>query len=198
VLAGRELGFATADNLGGVTTLVGHLVEVHGHQRIAYIGAPGEPAPGAARLEHGSATERLEAFRHAMGTLRLPVVPEYLAVGDHAWSDVSGATAARVLLALDEPPSAIVCASDTLALGVLRGLRELGKRVPVDVALVCFDDPVDGDLLDPPMTALARHYGDLGEVAAGVLLGALRGGHDGDPVEIRVPLELVVRASCGC
>ena len=39
-------------------------------------------------------------------------------------------------------------------------------RVPDDVALVCFDDPVDGDLLDPPMTALARHYGDLGEVAA--------------------------------
>ena len=70
--------------------------------------------------------------------------------------------------------------------------------MPGDVALVCFDDPVDGDLLDPPMTALARHYGDLGELAAGVLLDALRGGHNGDPVQIRVPLELVVRASCGC
>jgi DNA-binding LacI/PurR family transcriptional regulator len=48
------------------------------------------------------------------------------------------------------------------------------------------------------MTALARHYRELGELAAGVLLDALRNGHDGDRAEIRVPLELVVRASCGC
>ena len=101
-------------------------------------------------------------------------------------------------MALDEPPSAIVAASDTLALGALRQLRRMGRTVPADVALVCFDDPVDGDLLDPPMTALGRHYGDLGELAAGVLLRALRDGSDGDPVEIRVPLELVVRRSCGC
>ena len=53
--------------------------------------------------------------------------------------------------------------------------------MPADVALVCFDDPADGDLLDPPMTALGRHYGDLGELAAGLLLRALRGGSNGDP-----------------
>jgi DNA-binding LacI/PurR family transcriptional regulator len=99
---------------------------------------------------------------------------------------------------LEQRPTAIVAASDTLALGALRELRRMGRAIPGDVALVCFDDPVDGDLLDPPMTALARHYRELGELAAGVLLGALRNDHDGDPVELRVPLELVVRASCGC
>lgn len=198
VLAGRGLGFTMADNHGGVTTLVRHLVEVHGHRDIAYVGAPLEAAPGGARLEHGTATERLEAFRFAMGTLRLPVVPEYLVAGDHAWSDISGGHAVRTLMELAQPPSAIVAASDTLVLGALRELRQMGRAVPGDVALVSFDDPFDGDLLDPPMTALARHYRDLGELAAGVLLAALREGHDGDPVEIRVPLELVVRASCGC
>lgn len=198
VLAGRGLGFSAADNHGGVSTLVRHLVEVHAHERIAYLGAPLEPSPGGARLEHGSATERLEAFRHAMGTARLPVVPEYLVAGDHAWSHVSGGAAARALMELDEPPTAIVAASDTLALGALRGLRALGRRVPDDVALVCFDDPLDGDLLDPPMTALGRHYRELGELAAGVLLEALHGASNGTPVELRVPLELVVRSSCGC
>jgi DNA-binding LacI/PurR family transcriptional regulator len=198
VLSGQGLGFAAADNHGGVSTLVRHLVETHGHERIAYLGAPLEAAPGGARLEHGSATERLEAFRFAMGTLRLPVAPEYLAAGDHAWSDASGGEAARALMELDTPPTAIVAASDTLALGALRELRRMGRRVPADVALVCFDDPIDGDLLDPSMTALARHYRDLGELAAGVLLDALRGGSNGTPAEIRVPLELVVRASCGC
>jgi LacI family transcriptional regulator len=198
VLAGRGLGFTAADNHGGISTLVRHLVQVHGHERIAYIGAPLEASPGGPRLEHGSATERLEAFRFAMGTLRLPVVPEYLVAGDHAWSDVSGGEAARALMELPEPPTAIVAASDTLALGSLRALRRARRGVPADVALVCFDDPLDGDLLDPPITALGRHYRELGELAAGILLEALRGASNGTPAEIRVPLELVVRSSCGC
>jgi LacI family transcriptional regulator len=197
-LAGRGLGFAMADNHGGVSTLVRHLVEAHGHERIAYIGAPFEAAPGGPRLDCGSAAERLNAFHHVMGTLRLPVVPEYLAAGDHAWSDLSGSRAARSLLELSDPPTAIVAASDTLALGVLRELRRMGKRAPGDVALVSFDDPTGGDLLDPPLTALTRHYGDLGELAAGLLLEGLRGAVPSEPTEIRVPLELVVRASCGC
>ena len=179
-------------------TLVRHLVEVHGHRDIAYIGAPLEASPGGVRLEHGSAAERLEAFRHVMGTLRLPVVPEYVVTGDHGWSAASAGQAVRALMELAEPPTAILAGSDTLAIGALRELRAMGRDVPGDVALVGFDDPLDGDLLDPPMTALGRHYRDLGEIAAGVLLDALRNGHGGDPVEIRVPLELVVRTSCGC
>src|SRR3954447_4769452 len=198
VLPGRGLGFVTADNHGGVATLVRHLVEAHGHERIAYLGAPLEAGLGGRRLDHGSASERLEAFRHVMGTLRLAVTPEYLVAGDHAWSDVSAGPAARALLELPERPTAIVAASDTLALSSLRELRGMGKRVPDDVALVSFDDPTDGDLLDPPLTALSRHYGDLGELTAGLLLEGLRGAVQREPTEIRLPHELVVRASCGC
>ena len=198
VLADRGLGFVNADNHAGVVTLVRHLVEVHGYREIAYLGAPPEASPGGVRLEHGSATERLEAFRHAMGALRLPVVPEFVVTSDHGWSAAGAGRATRALMELAEPPAAIVAASDTLAVGALRELRAMDLEVPGDVALVGFDDPVDGDLLDPPMTALARHYRDLGEVAAGVLLDALRDGHSDDRVAIRVPLELVVRTSCGC
>jgi LacI family transcriptional regulator len=198
VLSGHGLGFAAADNHGGVTTLVRHLVETHGHERVAYVGAPAEAAPGGPSLAYGSGTERLDAFRFAMGTLRLPVFPEYLAAGDHAWSQASGGRAARGLMELEQPPTAIVAASDSLALGALRELRRMGRRVPADVALVSFDDPLDGDLVDPPMTALGRHYGQLGELAAEILLDALGGGGDGVPAQIRIPLELVVRASCGC
>jgi DNA-binding LacI/PurR family transcriptional regulator len=198
VLVGEGLGFAAADNHGGLALLVRHLVETHRYERIAYLGAPLEPAPGRARLEHGSASERLEAFRHAMGTLRLPVVPEYLVMGDHGWTPESAGPAVRALLALAEPPQAIVAASDTLALGALRELRTLGRRVPADIALVCFDDPLDGDLLEPPMTALARHYRELGELAAGRLLAGLRGDAPSEAAGIRVPMELVVRGSCGC
>ena len=138
------------------------------------------------------------APRTWVGTLRLPVIPEYLAMGDHKWSSESGEKAVERLMALSEPPSAIVAASDTLTLGTLRALRRTGRRVPEDVALVSFDDPLDGDLLDPPVTALARHYRELGELGAGLLLDALRGAEPAGPTAVRVPLELIVRASCGC
>jgi DNA-binding LacI/PurR family transcriptional regulator len=199
VLEGVGLGYTAPDNAGGITTLVEHLAREHGHERIAYLGAPLGPSPNVERLEHGPATERLEAFRFAMGSLRLPVVPEYLVSGDYEWSEASAEPAVRELMRLAEPPTAVVAAGDTLALGALRALRRTGKRVPEDVALVSFDDPVSGDLLAPPMTALARHDRELGELSARLLLDALSGGErDERPAEIRVPLELVVRGSCGC
>ena len=82
VLAGRGLGFATADNLGGVDD-AGPAPGRGARARADRV--PRRPGRGGARRARGSstapATERLEAFRHAMGTLRLPVVPEYLPIG---------------------------------------------------------------------------------------------------------------------
>ena len=199
VLRGVGLGYIAPDNAGGVTALVEHLVREHGQERIAYIGAPLRPSPNVERLEHGPANERLEAFRHAMGRARLPVIPEYLASGDYQWSQDSAEQAARELMALDEPPTAIVAASDTLALGALRGIRRSGRGVPADVALVSFDDPVSGDLLTPGMTALARHDRELGELGARLLLDAVSGKRkSAEAAEVRVPLELIVRGTCGC
>jgi LacI family transcriptional regulator len=201
VLLNAGVGYTAPDNAGGIRILVEHLVHAHGHERVAYLGAPLGPSKHVARLEHSPATERFEAFRDTMGSLRLPVVPQYLAVADYEWSELSAERAVTDLLTQAEPPTAIVAASDTLALGALRGLRRAGKIVPTDVALVSFDDPVSSDLLDPPMTALARHDRELGETAARMLLAVLRGGepHSGEPVAaFRVPLELIVRRSCGC
>jgi LacI family transcriptional regulator len=192
------LGYVTADNVGGLRTLVEHLVHAHGHERIAYLGAPLRAGPGGAPLEHGSAFERIEAFRLAMGTLRLPVVPEYLVAGDYKWSAESTAEPVRRLMALPQPPTAIVSAGDTLTYGALRELRKLGVRLPEDVALVSFDDPYNADLMTSPVTALARHYRDLGVLGAELLVRGLGGERPASPVEVRVPFELIVRESCGC
>jgi DNA-binding LacI/PurR family transcriptional regulator len=105
----------------------------------------------------------------------------------------------------DEPPTAIVAAGDTLALGALRQLRAERRRVGADIALVSFDDPVSSDLLDPPMTALARHDRELGQIGAQLLLEALSAGtsRDGSAADpgagkVRVPPDLLTRRSCGC
>jgi DNA-binding LacI/PurR family transcriptional regulator len=208
ILEGIGLGHVSPDNAGGIALLTEHLATVHGHERIAYLGAPVGPTEHVQRLEHAPATERLEAFRNTMGNLRLPVRQEYVAFGDYEWTEASAELAVTDLMRLDEPPTAIVAASDTLALGALRLLRSKNLRVGHDVALVSFDDPVSSDLLDPPITALARHDRELGEVSARLLLAELKPSEvvarsqeksqtDG-PTEIRLPLELIIRRSCGC
>jgi DNA-binding LacI/PurR family transcriptional regulator len=209
ILEGIGLGQVSPDNAGGIGVLVEHLVSAHAQERIAYLGGPIGPDEHIQRLEHAPATERLEGFRTAMGTLRLPVRPEYLALGDYEWTEASAEEAVGALMDLDEPPTAIVAAGDTLALGALRRLRQAQLQVGTDIALVSFDDPVSGDLLDPPMTALVRHDRELGEISARLLLDELgtareKPGPVGDqrdhahPAEVRLAPELIVRRSCGC
>jgi DNA-binding LacI/PurR family transcriptional regulator len=180
-------GNVALDNRHGIELLVTHLLE-HGHRRIAFVGAPSELT---------SATERLEAFRSV--TARAGVAgDDDVRFGDIQWSEGSGELAMREHLARTEPPTAVVAASDTLAVGALRAIRAAGLAVPGDVALVSFDDPRFGDLLDPPMTALSRHDRELGEQAARLLLRVLANGDPARKAEVRVKAELIVRRSCGC
>ena len=175
-------------NGDGMAILVGHLVE-HGHERIGFLGAPPILTSGI---------ERLEGFHAAMAAAGLSVPPGYIQLGDEIWSPASAETAMRAFLALAEPPTAIVTASDTLAFGALEVIRDAGRRIPDDIALVSFDDPLFGDLLDPPITALARNERELGKLAASLLLHSLQGGATAPPAEVRLPVELIVRRSCGC
>jgi LacI family transcriptional regulator len=185
------------DNAEGVFELVEHLARAHGHTRIAYLGAPASPAPGVPRLERGPGAERLEAFRAAMGSFGLATAPSQIAIADCGWSQPSAEDATSRLIRQPLPPTAILAASDSLALGALRAIHRSGRSVPRDIALVCFDDPIAGDLLDPPVTALRRHDRQLGEHAAELLLRALA--DEPAPEEIvRIRHELVTRRSCGC
>jgi DNA-binding LacI/PurR family transcriptional regulator len=175
-------------NRDGIALLVDHLVG-HGHSRIAYIGGPPASTSGS---------ERLEAFRAVLDRHGLPPEDDYVRLGDAVWSSQSGGAAMRELLGLAHRPTAVVTASDTLALGAMQACRQADLRLPRDMALVSFDDPFFGDLLDPPITALARKDREIGELAASLILHALECGSSGAPTEVRLPVELVVRKSCGC
>jgi DNA-binding LacI/PurR family transcriptional regulator len=183
------------DNEGGIAVLVEHLVETHGHRRIAYLGPPEAVANG---LLQGVGRERLEAFRAAIGRAGLPLPPEYVKLSDPACSEPVAMALGDELLTVEHPPSAIVAGTDSLATGFLRALREHRVRVPDDMALVSFDEPVHADLLDPPVTALDRHDRELGRLAAEMLLRLLGDGGGAAPAVVRVPLALCARRSCGC
>src|SRR4051794_40758715 len=150
-------GAVAMDNEAGVRLLVDHLAHAHGHHRIAYMGPPEAVGTGAADLLQGTGRERLEAFRAAVGRAGLPLPPEYVRTSEPALSEESGRAAARELMALAQPPTAIVGGTDELAIGLLRGLRGAGLKVPADGAPASFGEPGSADLLDPPLTSLDRH-----------------------------------------
>ncbi|WP_028065618.1 LacI family DNA-binding transcriptional regulator [Solirubrobacter soli] len=185
------LGYANVAqaNKEGMDVLVGHLADFHGYRRIAYLGAPAVLTSGV---------ERLEGYRDAMGRRELPVPPELIVLSDGSWSPESGTAAMRDLLELAEHPQAVVAASDTLALGAIQAARDHGLRVPDDLAIVSFDDPFFGAFIEPQLTALMRDERELGRVAARQLLDALRDGAQPRSLEIRLPVELTIRRSCGC
>src|SRR3954447_5099141 len=189
-----DAGAVAMDNDGGIRLLVDHLVAVHGHERIAYLGPPESLGTG---VLDGTGRERLEAFRAAGGRAGLPLPPEYVRTSEPATSQADGRAVARELMALAQPPTAIVGGTDELAIGLLRGLRDTGAQVPGDVALVSFDEPGSADLLDPPLTSLDRHDAQLGRLAAEALLRTRRGGAAAMGV-LRLPAALSVRRSCGC
>jgi DNA-binding LacI/PurR family transcriptional regulator len=108
----------------------------------------------------------------------------------------AGAQAAAALMQLParEAPDAIFSVSDTLAVGVINGLRGVGRRVPDDVAVVGFDDIALAAQIDPPLTTIAQPMRELGETAARLLLRRLADPRASVP-GVLLPHRLVVRES---
>jgi LacI family transcriptional regulator len=174
----------TYDDEGGGRLAVEHLIAV-GRRRIAYVGGP---------RHHHSASARFLGWQRALVEAGLPVVRPDLAFG--AWSEEWGRQAAVVLASEVPDVDGIFCASDQVARGALDGLRETGRRVPDDVAVVGFDN---WDVMvagrRPTLTSIDPDLHTVGQVAAQQLLLAI----DGRPrqgLHLVAP-RLVVRESTG-
>jgi LacI family transcriptional regulator, galactose operon repressor len=112
------------------------------------------------------------------------------------WTPGGAAAATRLLLQRDPGMTAIFVHSDTMAIGVLSALAAAGRRVPADIALVSCDDMPFAGYLIPPLTSLRVPFAETGEQAVNLLLRSIASEPlPADPV--RLPVELIVRASCG-
>jgi DNA-binding LacI/PurR family transcriptional regulator len=185
VCSGRPMGRSTppvpyvdVDSVGGAATAVRHLLD-GGRQRIATIAGPQDMVAGV---------DRLAGYRNELkGSRRRSIV----ANGD--FTRESGAVAMRLLLEDDPSLDAVFVASDLMAHGALRTLREAGRRVPDDVAVVGFDDVEIARYTDPPLTTVRQPIIDIGREMVRQLLRIARG----DDVEeaLILPTQLVVRES---
>jgi LacI family transcriptional regulator len=183
-LSGKRASYVASDNLGGARMAVRHLHDL-GHERIATIVGLAHTRPAA---------DRLLGYRAEIQELGLPQRAEYEAAGDFYFD--SGEAAMRNLLALKEPPTAVFAASDMMAVGAIKAIEDAGLRCPDDIAVVGFDDIQLAELVSPALTTISQDKRALG-VAAARSLVQLIDDADAAPHVSVLPVDLVVRQSCG-
>ncbi|MEV1061897.1 LacI family DNA-binding transcriptional regulator [Streptomyces sp. NPDC050263] len=178
----RNVVYVDSDNRGGAREAVRHLAGL-GRARIAHITGP---------LDQTSAADRLDGYREVMGDGTDPRL-----VVESDFTPGGGERAMRELLDRCPDLDAVFAANDLTAAGALRVLREHGRRVPEDVAVVGFDDmlPV-AEQSAPPLTTVRQDIEEMGRIMARLLLRRLDRRVVGDePGGVVLPTTLVRRAS---
>lgn len=184
-LPGSGMPSVDVDNYGGAYLATKHLLAL-GHSQIAMI--------SNAPLIYTAATARQKGFIDALASEGIIPPKEFLKIGH--FSPESGAKAAQDLLIMQEIPTAIFIASDTVAIGAIGAFQQAGLSVPEDIAIVGFDDIPWSAYFNPPLSTLRLPAQDLGMKAAEMLIQQLKGEYAVEQ-HILLSTELVLRKSCG-
>ncbi len=174
-----------SENIQATSALTAHLATL-GHRRIGMISG----VPGLSTSE-----ERVLGYRLGLGRSGLTWSSDLVACGNS--SREGGALALSTLLALPEPPTALVVGNDSMMVGVLHEARRRGLRIGRDLPVVVYDDVEWADLVDPPLTTMAQPIEEIGRQAVRLLLARIN-----DPARkaetVRLAPTLRHRESCGC
>jgi LacI family transcriptional regulator, repressor for deo operon, udp, cdd, tsx, nupC, and nupG len=178
-----ELGVPSVhiDNAKAASEAMQHLYDL-GHRMIGVVTGPLLSPLSRDRLQGA-----LAAARSQGGEADVIVTQ-----GD--FSIRSGSEAAEVLLDRAEPPTAVFCFNDEMAMGLIGAARRRGLRIPDDLSVVGFDDIRFAECIDPPLTTIAQPMREIGEGTARLLLEILNGSQLA-PVSVTLPHTLQVRAS---
>ncbi|MET9909357.1 LacI family DNA-binding transcriptional regulator [Streptomyces sp. NPDC006476] len=177
-----DVPFVGATNWSGGRAATRHLTQL-GHRRIAMIAGPQDVLCCVARLD---------GYRSAMQAAGLPVDPDLVVHADLTRED--GCVAARSLLSLPEPPTAIFTANDLQALGVYQAAREAGLRIPDDLSVVGFDDLPVVAWVEPPLTTVHQPLTEMAVAATELALTLGRGEQAPQP-GLEIATTLTVRES---
>lgn len=186
VLIGRypddpRVNYVDADNVTGAQMAVDYLLRL-GHRRIAMITGP---------LGYIAARDRYEGYKQALQKRGL-IVDENLVV-ESDFSESGGYQAMKELLRWE--PTAVFAASDAMAMGAMKAIREAGLRIPDDVSVIGFDDHEFASYTTPPLTTVRQPIYRLGFTATTTLVEILEGKVE-TPQHLVLPTELILRNTC--
>lgn len=175
-----------ADNISAARDLTAHLIST-GKRRIASIGFSGTELTGTPQL-------RMQGFREALDDAGIPPREDYqIAVTGYERGD--GWAATRTLLSLSEPPDAIVCFNDVVAVGALKCLSDNGCDVPDSIAVAGFDDTQEGAYSVPPLTTVSWENDVVAHQAVRLLQERIGSKEKIAPREVHTGYHLVRRGS---
>ena len=171
------------ENQHGATLATEHLIQ-HGHKRICFIGLSQKIYTMHARLT---------GYNKAMNAAGLE---------SESFSNVADGAATlnflRSVLGRPNPPTAIFAANGLASRDVLHAVAALDIHVPEEIAFIGFDDFALADILRPSLTVVRQPVERAGEQAAQLLFSRLDGGADLPTKKLSLPVELIIRRSCGC
>ena len=181
-LHSAEVSFIDVDNINGAYNAVSHLIR-QGYQRIGTITG----------LKGGAATaDRLEGYKKAL--IERGRNPDQSLITEGDFTEAGGYYAMQQLL--PAKPDAVFAASDLMAIGAMRAVREAGLKIPQDVAFVGFDDVTIATYSDPPLTTIRQPIARFGINAVEILIDLIENGIK-PARRIIMDTELIIRDSCG-
>jgi len=174
----------SAANASGANQATAHLIEL-GHRRIAVI--TGRPDGLASR-------RRLQGYHAALAASGIMPDPRIEVAEDFVVA--AGVAGAERLLGLPDPPTAIFCFNDSLAIGAMQAVRARGLRIPDDLSIVGFDDTPEAVVAFPALTTVRQPLAEVGRMAVS-LLARLLSEHVVEPLHVELATRLIVRSSSG-
>lgn len=171
---------ASADQVGGVRAAVEHLLDL-GHRSIHHVTGPQDSQSAAIR--RAAWARRLEESG---------IVPPPPVIG--GWEAADGYQAG-LALAQDPTVTAVFCANDEVAIGLIRAMHESGRRVPQDVSVVGFDDMPLSEFTFPALTTVHQDFHRAGSTMVELIAEQLAGGPRDGGRRVVIPTHLVVRDS---
>ncbi len=175
------------DNREGAYQAVNHLIGL-GHKRIGIING----IKGITTSE-----ERFEGYKKALQKNGIPLEGTLIKYGDFRIE--KGREAMEKFIKMVNPPSAVFVSNEVMTTGALLALKENNVKIPQDIALAGFDDPIWAALIEPPLTAVRQPSYSVGTIACQSLLQKIRKSNRGRPFheEIVLKPKLIIRQSCG-
>jgi len=186
ILIGRhpslDVNYLDVDNMQAVREAIFHLIRL-GYKRIATITGPQDQISGY---------DRYQGYLTALQYSNQPIRSELVAEGD--FTEAGGYMA--MLRLIPSKPDAVFTASDMMAYGAMRALRDANLRVPEDVAIIGFDDIPTSSRTDPPLTTIRQSANSMGALAVETLIDIISR-RESKTRHVILPTELVIRSSCG-
>lgn len=183
-VVGHKYPFIELDNFGASRAMAHYLMAL-GHRRIGVI---------AGQRSSQIYRDRCGGLVRALEEEDITFDDELLVGGAYCYAN--GEASIRQLMSLSQPPTAVVCFNDDIAIGAIREAKAMGLSVPGDVSITGFDNIQVSPYIDPPLTTIDQPALEMGRRSVEVLINVIEGNIPSRLREI-LPYQLIVRGSAG-